>query len=186
VSGLALLLSAPVFAAPQDYGRQGAVEFQADRLSTQGRISSVSRVGDSYRISLDRGSYSYLVPTAVIGTRDLRIGSNVRLSGILNGNIVSVDMLALPGEANYTADPYYRAVPFGSTGWMSGTVQRLDRHLGYLQMKDDASGQVVKIDVRHMNLRRPVNVWGIRPGDHVSINGSWENRDTFDARRIEY
>ena len=48
------------------------------------------------------------------------------------------------------------------------------------------AGQVFKIDVRHMNLRKPVNVWGIRAGDRIAVNGSWEKADTFDARRIEY
>jgi len=31
-----------------------------------------------------------------------------------------------------------------------------------------------------------VNVWGIRPGDRITINGSWEKRGTFDATRVEY
>jgi hypothetical protein len=64
--------------------------------------------------------------------------------------------------------------------------ERVDRHLGYLSIRDDASGTLVKIDVRHMNVRHPVNIWAARAGDHISINGSWENRDTFDARLVEY
>jgi len=55
-----------------------------------------------------------------------------------------------------------------------------------LEVRDDSTGEVIKIDVRHMNLRRPVNVWGVRAGEHISINGSWEHRDTFDARLIQY
>jgi hypothetical protein len=45
---------------------------------------------------------------------------------------------------------------------------------------------LLHVDVRHMNLRHPINVWGMRAGDHISINGSWENRDQFDARLIQY
>lgn len=184
--GLALLLSAPIVAAPQDYRRDTATEYRADRLSVQGRINSIRRVGDYYNITLDHGAYSYNVPLSTAGTRDLRIGAEVRFGGFITGETVNVDMIALPGENYYTTDPNYRAVPFGSNGWMSGTVQRVDRKLGYLEIRDDGSGQTVKIDVRHMNLRKPVNVWGIRAGDHISINGGWENRDTFDAKRIEY
>ena len=185
-SGLAVLLSTSILAAPQDYRRDTATEYRADRLSVQGRISGIRRAGDYYTVTLDHGTYSYNVPIATVGTRNLHPGDVVRLGGLVNGDIVSVDMLATPGEAYYAADPNYRAVPFGSDGWMSGTVQRVDRHLGYLEIRDEASGQTFKVDVRHMNLRKPVNVWGIRAGDHISVNGSWENRETFDARRIEY
>jgi hypothetical protein len=37
-----------------------------------------------------------------------------------------------------------------------------------------------------MNMRRPINVWDIHAGDHITVNGGWENRDTFDANRVEY
>ena len=26
----------------------------------------------------------------------------------------------------------------------------------------------------------------MKPGDHITINGGWENRNTFNATRIEY
>ncbi len=61
-----------------------------------------------------------------------------------------------------------------------------NRHMGYLTIRDDSTGAFETIDVRHMDRGRPVNVWGIRSGDHVSVLGSWERRDRFDAQRIEY
>ena len=181
---LALLLGVPVFAAPAP--QTETVVYRTDRLSTQGRISSISREGDMYRLTLENGSYSYLVPVTMVGSRNLAVGSDVRLDGIVTGDGVNVDMVAVRGENYYTSDPYYHGVPYGRAGWLSGTVQRVDRHLGYLVLRDDATGNEVKIDVRHMNMRRPVNVWGIRSGDHISVNGSWEHRDTFDATRVEY
>jgi hypothetical protein len=183
---LALLLSAPMFAAPQDQYRENRAEFRADRLSMQGRISNVSREGDRFRVTLDHGNYSYWVPVGTVGTRNLRVGASVRLGGIVAGDSVNVDLLAMPGDAYYDTDPNYRAVPMGSTGWMTGVVQRVDRHLGYLTIRDEASGETVKVDVRHMNLRKPVNVWGIKAGERISVNGSWERRGTFDATRVEY
>lgn len=182
---LTALLSTPVFAGPQ-MNPNTRIDYRADRISTQGRISSITREGDMYRISLDHGSYDYLVPAATVRNRNLRVGSPVRLSGVVAGDLVNVDMLALRGDPYYTADPNYVAVPYGTNGWMTGTVQRLDRHLGYLTVREDTSGAVVKVDVRHLNTRRPINVWSIRPGDRITVNGTWEKQDTYDATRIEY
>ena len=115
--GLALLLSRTDCPAPQDYRRDTATEYRADRLSVQGRIDSIRRVGDYYNITLDHGAYSYNVPISTVGTRALRIGADVRLGGFITGDTVNVDMIATPGETYYTTDPNYRAVPFGSSGW---------------------------------------------------------------------
>jgi hypothetical protein len=181
---LALLLSAPVFAAPQDPGAM--TQYRVDRISTQGRISMISREGDRYRIRLDHGDYDYWVPASTIGSRNLRVGDPIRLNGVVNGELVNVDMVATQSEPYYMSDPYYVAVPYGTSGWMTGTVQSSNRHLGYLTIKEDRSGEFVKIDVRNMDRAHPVKVWNIRPGDRITINGAWEKRDTFNAARIEY
>jgi hypothetical protein len=160
--------------------------YRADRISTQGRVTSVIRQGDMYQVTLNHGGYTYLVPVSTVNGRTLQVGDHVRIDGLVNGEVVNSDMLALQGEPAYVTDPAYRTVPYGSSGWMTGTVQRVDRHLGYLVIKDDATGIDNKIDVRHMDLRKPVNVWGIKAGDHISVSGSWENRQTFNATRIEY
>ncbi len=178
--GLALLLSTAAIAAPQEY------QYRPDRISVEGRITSVSQEGDQYRVTLNHGQYAYYVAMSTARSRDLRVGAEVRIGGVVSGDSVNADMVAFQGEPYYVTDPAYRGVPFGNSGWLSGTVQRVDRHLGYLSIRDDSSGTLIKIDVRHMNLRHPVNIWGARAGDHISINGSWENRDTFDARLVEY
>ena len=182
---LSALLSTPAFAGPQ-VNPNTRIDYRADRISTQGRISSITREGDMVRITLDHGNYDYLVPLSTVRNRNLQVGSFVRLSGIVAGDNVNVDMLALRGEPYYTADPNYVAVPYGTNGWMTGTVQSLDRHLGFLTIREDTSGAMVKIDVRHLNTRKPIKVWSIRPGDRITINGTWEKQDTFDANRIEY
>ena len=58
--------------------------------------------------------------------------------------------------------------------------------MGYITIREDTSGRLIKIDVRHMDRARPVNVWGIRAGDRITVNGGWEKRDTFNATRVEY
>jgi hypothetical protein len=65
-------------------------------------------------------------------------------------------------------------------------VQSVHRDLNYVTVRDDATGASVKIDVRSMNTDHSVNVWRLRPGDHVSVNGGWENRDTFSANSVNY
>jgi hypothetical protein len=182
-SGLALLLSTASFAAPAP---QEEYHFRTDRISTQGEITAMSREGDQYRVVLNHGSYAYLVPMATIRNRDIRIGAVVRIGGIVNGDSVSADYIAFTGEPTYTSDPYYRGVPFGSNGWLSGTVLSTNRRLNFITIRDDSTGIPIKIDVRSMDTRRSVNVWRTRPGDHISINGAWENRDTFNGALVQY
>ena len=183
-SGLALLLSAPLFTATQAYDQ--TTVYRADRISTQGTISMISREGDNYRIRLDHGNYDYFIPVSTMGARSLRVGDQIRLGGLIAGDQVNVDLLAASGERYFVTDPNYVAVPYGTSGWMTGTVQSTNRHMGYITIREDTSGRLIKIDVRHMDRARPVNVWGIRAGDRITVNGGWEKRDTFNATRVEY
>lgn len=183
-SGLALLLSSAAFAAPQPQDTE--YHYRADRISTQGEITAMSREGDQYKVVLNHGSYAYFVPMATIRNRDIRIGAVVRIGGVVNGDTVNADFIAFSGEPTYTSDPMYRGVPFGSNGWLSGTVMSVNRRLNFITIRDDASGVPTKVDVRTMDTRHSVNVWRTRPGDHISVNGAWENRDTFDATRVQY
>ena len=183
-AGLAAVLfsSAAVAAAqPQD-----TTVYRTDRISTQGEITSISREGDQYRVVLNHGSYAYFVPASMIRRSNVRVGDQVRIGGVVSGDVVNADYVAFSGEPAYTTDPMYRAVPFGSSGWMSGTVTNVNRRLNYITLRDDASGLPVKIDVRNMDTKHSVNVWQTRNGDHISVNGSWENRDTFNAGRVQY
>src|SRR5438132_11611424 len=110
VVGLMLLLSSAAAFAQDNY------QYRADRISTQGRITSMTREGDQYRLTLNHGAYAYFVPLAIVQSRDLRVGDRVRIDGIVNGDVVNADMVAFPGEPNYLRDPMYRGVPYGSTG----------------------------------------------------------------------
>jgi hypothetical protein len=179
----AVLFSSAAAAAPQP---QDATVYRTDRISTQGEITSISREGDQYRVVLNHGSYAYFVPASMIRRSNVRVGDQVRIGGVVAGDLVNADYVAFAGEPAYTTDPMYRAVPFGSTGWMSGTVTSVNRRLNYITLRDDATGLPVKIDVRNMDTKHSVNVWRARTGDHISVNGSWENHDRFNAGRIQY
>jgi hypothetical protein len=184
-SGLAMLLSTAAIAAPQPQDRDDH-HFRADRISTQGEITNINREGDQYRVILNHGSYTYYFPVSTIRGRDIRVGDRVRIGGVVSGDSVNADYIAFSGEAAYANDPSYRGVPFGSTGWMSGTVVSVNRRLNYVTIRDDASGLPMKIDVRNMDTKRSVNVWRTRTGDHISVMGSWENRDTFKVSIVQY
>lgn len=159
--------------------------YQPDRISTQGTITSVTRTGDMYNITLNHGAYTYSVPVAMVN-RDIRAGDQIRIGGVITGDMVNSDYIAFSGTPAYAHDPSYQAVPYGQTGWLSGTVTRLHQHYGYLDFKDDATGVPMKVDVRKMDEKRSVNVWRTQPGDHINILGSWENRETFRADRVVY
>ena len=189
-SGLAVVLSSAAIAAPQydrdDRDRDHREHYRSDRISTQGQITSINREGDQFRVVLNRGSYTYFVPVASIRNRDIRIGDQVRIGGVVAGDSVNADYISFVGEPEYRNDPAYRGVPYGQSGWMSGTVLSVNRRLNYVTIRDDQSGLPVKIDVRNMDTRRSVNVWRTRNGDHISVNGSWSNRDTFAVSVVQY
>ena len=172
-----LLLSTAAFALP---------DYRGDRISTVGTISSMSREGDQYRIVLNHGSYAYFVPASMVGARDIRLGDQVRIGGVVNGDTVTADYIGFNGTPAYARDPSYMSVPYGRSGWLSATVTRLHQHYGYLDVRDDATGLPMKIDVRSMDEKRSVNVWRTQPGDHINVLGSWAKRDTFRADRVEY
>lgn len=176
--GVALLLGTAAIAAPLP-------DYRPDRISTQGTITSVTRTGDMYNISLNHGAYTYTVPVSMVN-RDIRAGDQVRLGGVITGDTVNTDYIAFSGTPAYARDPSYRGVPYGQSGWLSATVTRLHQHYGYLDVRDDATGTPMKIDVRQMDEKRSVNVWRTQPGDHVNILGSWSNHDTFRADRVVY
>lgn len=78
----------------------------------------------------------------------------------------------------------YGTYPNGS--YLSGVVQSTNRELNYITVRDNGTGQLIKIDVRNMNTDRSVNVWRLRAGDRITVNGGWENRDTFQASSVNF
>src|SRR5207247_7185016 len=130
----------------------------------------MSRQGHQYRSELHQRNYADYVPVSTVVKRDIRVGDQVRIGGTVGGDVVNSDYIAFSGQPAYARDPSYRAVPYGQSGWMSGTVIRLHQHYGYLEMRDDSTGLPVKVDVRNMDEKRSVNVWRTSPGDHISVN----------------
>lgn len=170
---LALLLCAPMAMA------------QSGRITYQGHVTSMVTDGAGYRVTLDNGGYSYWVPASTITDRNIRVGDYVRFDGYGNNGIVTVDTAAYLGGPDYR--PYYNNQPMYSSapaGAMSGTVQSVNRHYNYFEMRADGTGRMVRVDVRQMDTRNSVNVWRLRPGDHINVTGGWENRGRWQADRV--
>ncbi|HEX7191492.1 MAG TPA: hypothetical protein VF381_07950 [Thermoanaerobaculia bacterium] len=184
VFALALLLCAPMAMA------------QSGRVSFQGHVTGIvaDRDGDGYRVTLDNGGPSYWVPESALTERNIRVGDFVRLDGYSNDGHVTVDAAVWLGGPNYT--PYqrnyenrtyenrqtYAAAP--DEGALTGTVQYVNRHYNYIDMRADGTGRMVRIDVRNMDTRGSVNVWRLRTGDHINVTGGWEGRGHFQADRV--
>jgi hypothetical protein len=70
---------------------------------------------------------------------------------------------------------------------LTGTVESVNRELNYFVLRDEVTGQPVKIDVREMDTRRSPNVWNLRAGDRITVNGSWTpDHDRFQAEMVRF
>jgi uncharacterized protein DUF5666 len=115
---------------------------------------------------------------------DLRTGDLVTAHGTIAKN------------GNFRADfvNFSSSVPMASGGYnantvnvLSGTVDSVNRDLNYFILRNDVTGQPVKIDVREMDTRRSVNVWNLRAGDRITVSGSWApQNDRFQAATVNF
>jgi hypothetical protein len=154
----------------------------AERGSVEGRVTSMSRERDRYRITLADSGYTFWVPRDVVREDDIRVDRRVRLSGYVNHGNMQVESVTVLSDNH----GYERREERRDDRWRKGVVESINRRLNYITIRDDESGRYIKVDVRHMDRERPVRVWDIRRGDRIRVRGNWEDRDTFDAERIMY
>ncbi|HEV2721090.1 MAG TPA: hypothetical protein VG323_13800 [Thermoanaerobaculia bacterium] len=147
-----------------------------DRFNEHGRISRFTRERDGYRVWLG-GERSYWIPSYRLGGRRLRLGLDISLGGIFSGGYWQVDALGWPGDPYY-AGPYYGDGSY-SDGVLSGIVERVDFRYGSLLLRDARSGRVFNVDMRSTGLA------DFRPGDRITLEGSWEGGGLFRAYRID-
>ena len=70
---------------------------------------------------------------------------------------------------------------------ITGTVEDINRDLNYITLRDQATGNPVRVDVRNMDTRRSVNVWNLRSGDYISVDGTWAREgDRFVAEKVSF
>lgn len=157
-------------------------EGRNNHISEHGRISRFTRERDGYRVWLG-GARSYWIPSYRLGGRRLSIGLDLRLGGIFNGTYVDVDALGWPGDPYYN-DPYYAPAPYYNDRYLSGRVERVDYRSGTLLLRDERSGRAVEVDMRATDRRGGVDFDDLRPGDRVTLDGTWD-RGYFHAYRID-
>jgi hypothetical protein len=127
-----------------------------------------------------------------VDVRNMDTRRSVNVWQLRNGDLVTT-------QGKWSRSGTFRAdfVNFGNTTPMAsgtdspnvltGTVESVNRELNYFILRDDASGQPVKIDVREMDTRRSPNVWNLRAGDRITVNGSWtRDRDRFQAEMVRF
>lgn len=112
----------------------------------------------------------------------------LRNAGRLAGALAMAALLSLPGAAVAQSLRTGAGIDgvYSSANMISGIVQSSNRNLNYITVRNQATGQDVKIDVRQMDTRQSVDVWRLRAGDRIVANGGWENRDTFQANRVNF
>lgn len=143
------------------------------RINASGKITSLSRERDGYRVQLDRGRDSYWIPSSRLGnhSRDLRVGISIGIGGIFNGSVINVDAVNWPGNYGYSGGY--------DQGYLQGVVAGVDYRRDFVTIRDNQSGRLVDVDMR--NVRRDT----LRRGDYVTLQGQWGRGNVFSAYRID-
>lgn len=165
------------------YGQSNRGYRDYERVTTEGRVTSVNRERGGYRVQLDRGGYGYWVPESALRSRgrDLRAGVSLRLGGVFRGWWINVDVVDWPGGGGYYGDRN-DGRSYGN-GYVRGVVERVDFRRGTVELRDESSGRFVTVDMRRTE-RRSVDLEDLRRGDYVEISGQWV-RGVFEADRID-
>ena len=127
-----------------------------------------------------------------VDVRKLDVRRSVNIWDLRNGDVITANG-QWSKRGTFRADfvNFANTAPmasgYSSPNMLSGTVESVNRDLNYFILRDDVTGQPVKIDVREMDTRRSVNVWNLRAGDRITINGGWSpNHDRFQAEMVKF
>jgi hypothetical protein len=158
-----------------------------DRVTLEGRIRSIDRYRDNYRVQLDRGAYSFYVPQHSVRSRarDFRVGASIRFGGVFRGGYVHVDVVDWLGGYN---DRDYRDDRYGyERGTVRGYVDQVDYRRGTIRLRDESSGRYITVDMdqRSDRYNRKVDVNDLRRGDYVTLSGTWRRNGLFEGYRID-
>ncbi|MGZ7078733.1 MAG: hypothetical protein ACXVJT_04885 [Thermoanaerobaculia bacterium] len=171
-----MLLSLPSVAA-------AAIHHDATALT--GTVLNVNRDLNYVSVRDDVTGRTFKIDTRSMNPRgsidvwSLRAGDRVSATGDWSNNETF--------RALHVMAPAPRALNRIANG-LTGTVENVNRNLNYITLRDQATGQLVRVDVRSLDTRRSVNVWQLRPGELVTVNGAWANnrRGTYRADFVNF
>src|SRR5438093_3778400 len=164
----AMLLSLAAVAAAYD-----------DDTALTGTVISVNRDLNYISVRDDVTGKTFKIDTRSMNARrsidvwNLRAGDRLSATGAWSNNDTF--------RADRVMAPAPRALNRITNG-LTGTVESVNRDLKYITVRDQATGQSVKVDVRRMDTRRSVNVWQLRTGELVTVNGRWANKNNGNFR----
>lgn len=163
-------------------------------VTMQGRVRSVDRDRDGYRVQLDRAQHSFYVPHSALRHRNgrninLRVGVNIRFTGVYDPR-----GYVYVSSADWIDDDYWyeddrrgsQRYGYHDREYVRGVVERVEAHRGKLLLRDDRSGRrVTVVMVGGSRNRRGVDLNDLRRGDFVTLAGDWHRGGLFEAYRIE-
>lgn len=154
-----------------------------DATALTGTVVNVNRDLNYVTVRDDVTGRSFKIDTRSMNSRgsidvwNLRAGDRVSATGNWSNNDTF--------RADRVMAPTPRALNRIANG-LTGTVDSVNRDLNYITVRDDATGQIVKVDVRKMDTRRSVNVWQLRNGDVVAVTGKANKRGNFRADFVNF
>lgn len=186
IAAVAILSGALAFGQPSrpSFGQRGqALHRENERITAQGKITSLRHERDGYRIQLDRGNDSYWVPERSLRghSNDLRLGISIRLGGVFRGGFVTVDVIDWP--------PLY-PVPDNrrlQTDVVRGVIEHVDHGHDEIVIREVRTDRLITV-----NLMRNDGTWNrafdlrrVHRGDFITLSGDWRRNGEFDAYRVE-
>ena len=154
-----------------------------ERVTVEGRIRTIRRERDGYRVELDRGGESFWVPERSLRSHagEFRVGRSVRLAGLFRGGIINVDIVDWPP---YPPVPERRREV---TGLVRGVIERIDYRHDLLVLRQEESGRLITVNMIRADRRwnRAVDFDHLRRGDFISLAGDWTPAGRFSCYRIE-
>lgn len=165
-----------------------------DRITVEGRITSIDRERGGYRVVLDHGDYRFFLNNLEVSraprrmwVADLRVGSFVRVRGYSNSRgWVDVDSVEWLGGGDRYGDRDRDRDRGYERGVVRGTVTRIDLRRERITLRQDGTNRFIEVNMERVDRHaRGADLDDLRRGDHVSLFGGWVRNDLFGAERIE-
>jgi hypothetical protein len=194
IAATALLLGTSAFADSRsffatvsgaDQGRDYDRRVDRHDVSIEGRVTNITRERGGYRVTLDRGGYSFWVRDLYAGRRGhgaLHVGINIRIGGVYEPRYGYVIADTYDWLDEVPVAPVYRGT------LIRGAIERIDRRAGMMSLRVEG-GRLIDVDMtrndRHWNRDRGIDLGDLHRGDRVTLAGSWTRRDLFLVEHVE-